>query len=74
MRLLDRLRIFESFRRLVSSSEFEGSGIGLATAKKIIERHHGTIEAHGKEGEGAAIMVAFRIHENGAAAVAEDGS
>ena len=35
------------------------SGFGLATAKKVIERHHGTIEAHCKKGEGAAIMVTF---------------
>ncbi len=45
--------IFESFRRFHSPSEFPGSGIGLATVKRVIMRHNGSISASGRVNEGA---------------------
>lgn len=50
-------RVFEPFQRLVTRREFEGSGIGLGTTKKIVERHGGTITAKSTPGKGSAFIV-----------------
>jgi len=48
--------IFKSFRRLRNAQGFEGSGIGLALVKRIIDHHDGRIWAEGEAGRGAAIF------------------
>jgi len=54
-------RIFEPFHRLVTAREIEGSGIGMAMAKKIVELHGGAIAASSKEGHGATFTVTLPL-------------
>lgn len=50
-------RIFEIFNRLHDRQQFEGTGIGLAICKKIVERHGGKLLAEGEPGKGAKFHI-----------------
>ncbi|RAV98712.1 chemotaxis protein CheB [Pseudochryseolinea flava] len=56
--------VFILFQRLHSKDAYEGTGIGLAIAKKIIDKHHGAIYATSVEGEGAIFTIVIPIRQN----------
>lgn len=56
-------QIFLIFQRLHSKDSYEGTGIGLAIAKKIIEKHNGIISAVGNDGEGACFTIVLPVHQ-----------
>jgi signal transduction histidine kinase len=55
--------IFRMFTRLNARAEYEGSGIGLAICRKIVERHNGTIAATSTPGAGATFTVTLPVKQ-----------
>ncbi len=56
-------KIFEIFQRLHNAKAYEGTGIGLAICKKIIDNHHGLITAEGRQGEGATFTIILPLSQ-----------
>ncbi len=56
--------LFNAFTRLNSKDKYEGTGLGLALCKKIVERHGGSIVADGKENEGAVFTVILPLKQS----------
>lgn len=54
-------KLFHVFQRLHSASQFEGLGLGLAQARKIVERHGGSIRAEGALDAGCRLSFTLRV-------------
>jgi signal transduction histidine kinase len=52
-------RLFQPFQRLHGRSQYEGTGMGLAICRKIVERHGGMLTAQSTPGKGAAFIIAL---------------
>ena len=55
--------VFNTFTRLNSKNKYDGSGLGLSLARKIVERHQGVIEANGTTDAGAVFTVTFPVKQ-----------
>jgi signal transduction histidine kinase len=54
-------QIFDMFVRLHGNSEYEGTGIGLALCKQIVEKHQGFISALSKENDGSTFIISLPV-------------
>lgn len=58
-------KIFESFTRLNSKDQFEGTGLGLSLCKRIVERHAGQIHAESEPGMGSTFYFCIPVKQKG---------
>jgi signal transduction histidine kinase len=56
--------IFEPLKRLSSSASIEGTGLGLATTKKIVDQHNGEIRVESKPDGGTTFTILLPTHQH----------
>ena len=56
--------IFKPFQRLHGRSKYDGTGMGLAICREIVERHGGTIIAESEKGKGSTFIIRLPVRQN----------
>ena len=67
-------RIFTIFQRLHNRAEYPGTGIGLAIARRIIERHNGRVWVESEQGKGTTFFIALPKEHGGATGAGAKGN
>ncbi len=57
-------RIFQVFQRMHSRSQYEGTGMGMAITRKIVEHHRGEITAKSSPGNGATFIMTLPVKQS----------
>lgn len=56
-------RLFTPFQRLHGRTEYEGTGMGLAVCRRIVERHGGSVTAESSPGQGARFLITLPVRQ-----------